>query len=401
MDAQRKYRRQYAYAEYLQACQRSGVTAYSFQSFYAGMLAWKRENIKGESPEWFPGEYLRTYWSQITLKIEGIEKRWFLFVAQLEVSDRTFVALSGSCNSDAWMRCAERAYRHFGGVPYITDCTLVGASMQNAGESTRQTLSAFANFFRTVLFGARPKTEKTSNRMAKPQDVRNSSAVFRHVRKALKGESFVNLDEAETLIACAVAQANDEPYIEGRSRRQIFDEREKPQLLKLPKVAYGYGKWATRHVGGDYHFAMAGARYSVPWQYVETDVQVCLERGRVSAYSCGELIAVHEELAQARGHNVVTLPEHRPPNHRWFANRLDDRFLSTAREVGVGCVRVMKLMLRDAKREQTGFKRCKELLDLSREPHPVNLDEACRAVLAQGGLVSVERVRSAMDGLGL
>ena len=96
----------------------------------------------------------------------------------------------------------------------------------------------------------------------------------------------------------------------------------------------------------------------------------------------------------------MTDPAHRPPGHRWFAKRMDDRFLALAREEGANVVRVMKRVLSACKKEGKGFRACKELIDLRKTPSVagVTLDEACRAVLDGGGEIGVAEVMEKLVG---
>lgn len=98
--------------------------------------------------------------------------------------------------------------------------------------------------------------------------------------------------------------------------------------------------------------------------------------------------------------DTVTDPAHRPPGHRWFAKRMDDRFLALAREEGANVVRVMKHVLSACKKEGKGFRACKELIDLRKTPSAagVTLDEACRAVLDGGGEIGVAEVMKKLAG---
>lgn len=155
MDSQRHYWRRYLYAEYEQACKREGFRAYSFNSFCRELLAWRKQARAEQTGEWYPAERATTYWSTIGER----EGRLDLFVAQLSSSDMTFCLASKGRSYRDWMRCCAAAYEYFGGVPYVTCCPYPNLSRDGAA-----TLEAFAAHFRTVLYGARPKSMKTAVR---------------------------------------------------------------------------------------------------------------------------------------------------------------------------------------------------------------------------------------------
>lgn len=378
----------------MQDCDAAGLRPYARGTFYMGLSKFRRERILGASPEWLPGEYARTFWSDVTVRISDEAICVRLFVCQLAASDKAFVCRAEGRGVQSWMRCCERAFRSFGGAPHVTDCTMAAAVHGEAGSAT---LSAFATHCKTVLFGARPKTAKTAADAVKPQDVRNSSVVLKCVRRELKGNAFSTEDELDAAVARACAAANGEHREDGLSRDEAFAEFEAAHLLALPSEPYAFEQWGVRSVGNDYHFLCMGTRFSVPWRYANAQVRVRFDEKRVRAYSGGELVADHE-VPVSKSNMAVTDPAHRPTGHRVFAARMDERFLRLAEPYGKPVCRAMRRLLRDCRREGTGYLRCKQLIDLAREPHAIELETACGVVLAEGGLLSVERVREAMDG---
>lgn len=75
---------------------------------------------------------------------------------------------------------------------------------------------------------------------------------------------------------------------------------------------------------------------------------------------------------------------------------MERRFLALASELGPWVVKAMKVALRQCRSEGRGFKRCKELIDLSKESSHTTLDEACRKAIGSGDPFSVEAVRQEM-----
>jgi hypothetical protein len=393
MGDQRLWRYAYAYSEYAAACAEEGERAYAFSTFCRGLREWRASMEASEAPEWFPGEYLRTHWSKLKVSIDGGEAALPLFVATLAYGDATFACRADDFSTLSWMRCCERAYQWLGGVPYVTDCTQCKVS-----ETARSTIEAFARHYRTVLYDARPKTARTAHSTAKPLDAKSSPYVVRMLARSLDGLDAASLADVDALIAEGVRLYNS-VVPEGRpSRQSVLFERERPQMLALPDEGADFATWSTRKVADDYHFTVSGVRYSVPWRHALETVRVCWTQEEVRAYSGGELIAVHERMREPIGRCTVTDPAHRPPAHRWFANRMDERFLLLAEEAGPNVARAMGRVLAACKRGNDGFRPCKELLDLSGEPSDKTLDEACCEAISRGGELSVDLVRTIMFG---
>lgn len=387
MDSQRHYWRRYLYAEYEQACEREGFRAYSFNSFCRELLAWRKQARAEQTGEWYPAERATTYWSTIGER----EGRLDLFVAQLTSSDMTFCLASKGRSYRDWMRCCAAAYEYFGGVPYVTCCPYPSLSRDGAA-----TLEAFAAHFRTVLYGARPKSMKTAVRRGGLLDEKGSSFVASHVRADFAHVAFRSEDDANALIVGRADLYNSTSFGGEPSRRALFEEAEAELLLLLPEGGYGFDRWARRTVQRDHHFLYGRVRYSVPFRYAFEEVRVRIADGAIEAYHMGELVARHVMPGKGTTARTVTDESHRPPGHRWFAKRVERRFLALASELGPWVVKAMKVALRQCRSEGRGFKRCKELIDLSKEPSHITLDEACRKAIGSGDPLSVEAVRLEM-----
>ena len=156
--------------------------------------------------------------------------------------------------------------------------------------------------------------------------------------------------------------------------------------------------WSTRLVRSDHHFTLMGVRYSAPYALVGERVKVAWTDEWVRAYFDGKIVADHLRAPACEGRCTVTDDAHRPPGHRWFADRMKHRFVPPAREVGPNTVKAMRALLAACKREKSGYRRCKELLELRNVPSGTGLEGACAELLASGGDVTVEAVRSIMEG---
>ena len=152
-------------------------------------------------------------------------------------------------------------------------------------------------------------------------------------------------------------------------------------------------------VGPDHHVVVLGVRYSASFDLVGERVKVSWTEERVRAYFDGRLVADHARPADPGARRSVTDDAHRPPRHRWFANRMQSRFMPPAFDSGRNTAKVMGALLDACKRERSGYKRCKQLLELKEIPSETSLEEACAKVVASGNAFCVDAVREAM-GLG-
>lgn len=384
----RNYRRELLYAEYVAACKASQQRPYCYSSFCHLLTKWRHEFSKSKTQDWYPGEYMRTYWSY--LQIDGKEKR--LFVAQMVVSDLTFVKRCNNVTTLSWIEGCAEAFRYFGAVPYITDYP-----QTIAAKKTLDRLEGFAHHYRTVLYGARPKTAKTSKSRLKPIDSKNKSYVVTSIRNYIRDYENLNNEDIDSLINEAMNRYNNEPGSNGQSRWEVFEAQERPQMLELPLQIFPETSWSHRNVRGDYHIQINRGLYSVPYQYAFTKLRVGINDTDVSIYHMGSLVAKHELTQGRSGRMISTNETHRAPSHRAFANRLNDRFLMLAEVHGPGTKKVMKLLLRECKERGDGFLLCKQFLNLSKTPAKTTLEEACAQALKSPQPVSFDLVAHFMS----
>jgi transposase len=68
------------------------------------------------------------------------------------------------------------------------------------------------------------------------------------------------------------------------TRRQLFEEIDKPALKALPTVPYVFAEWRIRRVSLDYHVDVADHYYSVPHRFVRAEVEVRLTARTVEIF---------------------------------------------------------------------------------------------------------------------
>jgi hypothetical protein len=126
----------------------------------------------------------------------------------------------------------------------------------------------------------------------------------------------------------------------------LFEAIERDKLKPLPAAPFVVGQWLVARVNIDYHVAVDGHFYSVPYRLVHRRLDVFLTATAVAIFHQGERVASHPRSA-AKAHHTTT-SEHMPPAHqsrragvgidrsprRAGAGRSDDRILPPARPRG-------------------------------------------------------------------
>lgn len=396
---QRHYRVKYLYSEYEQACEAAGERPYAFSTFINKKVKWRRGRVTESRPPWHPGERVCCYWTDLPENVARDEQgsRRCLFVAALPYSDYSFACPSESRSLVSWMECCAKAYRSLGGVPHVTECRFtVYRSATGAGSTALLTLQAFSVHYRTVLFHAGPKTKKTASRRVKPLMVKNSSKAMRYLRSRLADCPPLTFAELEAKVSEIMDEFNSAPVKGKAAPRDLFEEQEKPQLLSLPADDYDMAIWASRSVGSDYHINHRGVRYSVPCRYVHETVRLRASEHEVRIYCGGDLIAAHAVPEKATRNRVITDPSHRPPAHKLFTRRFEERFMALARKVGPATGAIMREVLSACEKSGGSYRPCKDLLDLQNTPSGITLEEACMKVLDRQLDMTVPSVASVM-----
>ncbi len=79
-----------------------------------------------------------------------------------------------------------------------------------------------------------------------------------------------------------------------RSRRELFEELDRPSLRPLPDVPYEFAQWKKVRVNLDYHVELGGHYYSVPSRLVHQAVELRFTQTCVEALHDGKRIAIHQ-----------------------------------------------------------------------------------------------------------
>jgi hypothetical protein len=90
--------------------------------------------------------------------------------------------------------------------------------------------------------------------------------VERWVLAPLRHQTFFSEAEANRAIRPLLDALNNRPMAHlGKSRRQLFEELDQPELRPLPEKPYEFATWKTAKVNIDYHIAFEKHFYSVPF----------------------------------------------------------------------------------------------------------------------------------------
>src|SRR5258707_11563286 len=146
----------------------------------------------------------------------------------------------------------------------------------------------------------------------------------------LRHRQFFSLAEANAALAEKIEEWNNRPFAPPRegSRRSLFEAIERDKLTPLPAAPFVVGQWLVARVNIDYHVAVDGHFYSVPYRLVHRRLDVFLTATAVAIFPHRERGASHPRSAPKAHH--TTTSEHMPPAHQAMAQRTPDKLPTQA-----------------------------------------------------------------------
>jgi len=236
-------------------------------------------------------------------------------------------------------------------------------------------------------------------RKRKPRDkAKVESAVQiaeRMILGGLRDHTFFSLAELNEAIRKVLDKVNKRNFQKlDVSRRELFEQLDKPAMQPLPRRRYEYGVWKKAKVHIDYHVEAAYNYYSVHYSLIHKQVDVRLSQPTVEIWFQGRRVASHLRLPGKGRHQ--TLYAHRPPSHKKYLEWTPERILAWGRKCGPWTEALMGKVMESRKHPEQGYRSCLGILRLGQKYTPERLEKAClRALTIQG--YSYKSVKSILE----
>jgi len=238
-------------------------------------------------------------------------------------------------------------------------------------------------------------------RVKKPRDkgkVENGvQNVERWVLAPLRKRIFFSLAELNRAIRERLDYLNNKVMQAlGRTRRQEFEDLDRPNLRPLPEKPYEYAIRKIARVSIDYHVEFEKHFYSVPHSLIHQEVDLRVTEHLVEVYYKGKLAAVHPRSMKPGRYS--TLPDHMPPNHQ-FVDRVNSKqLLLWAEAVGPQTLDFIAATLKSRRFPEQAYRSCLGILNLAKKHPPSSVEQACQVVLEAKNL-SYKAVKNELDWL--
>ncbi|MCZ6655188.1 MAG: IS21 family transposase [Planctomycetota bacterium] len=295
-----------------------------------------------------------------------------LFVAVLGASNLTYAEATESQRLPCWVGAHTRMVEFFEGSTeiWVPDQLKSGVTRNCRYEpGINRTYQELAAHYDAVVIPARPR---------KPQDkAKVESAVLvaqRWILARLRDRTFFSITELNQAIRELLDQLNNRPMQKlGVSRRQLWEQLDRPALKPLPLERYAMGEWSKCRVNIDYHIEVEKHYYSVPYQLVHERVEARNTTSIVEIYYKGRRITSHRRRYDRR---PSTKPEHMPSSHRAHAEWTPSRLIRWAEKSGPATGRLVAEILRSRPHPEQGYRACLGLMRLGRRYGEQRLEAA-------------------------
>lgn len=365
---------------------------------------YRREHPKGYGYSWFceefrrftdqfrvtlrqeskAGEQLQVDWAGQTLALKdgatGEEHAAYLFVASLGASQLIYAEVTRGQALCEWIAAHVHALEYFGGAPelLVPDNLKTGVTRSCRYEpELNPTYAELARHYGMAVVPARVR---------KPRDkAKVENAVLqaeRRILARLRDMTFFEIAEANRAVGALLKELNDRKC-QGleRSRRELFEQLDRPLLRALPSERYVLGLWKKVRVGPDYHVAFDRCYYSVPYQLVGQELDLRAAGAIVEIFKNSQSVARHQRLSHS-GHH--TIAEHMPEAHRQYLSWTPERLVRWGRHSGEATARLVEQILESRCHPQQGFRSCLGVMSLSKRYGAARLEAACLRALGIG-----------------
>ena len=310
----------------------------------------------------------------------GEEQQALLFIAVLACSSYTYAEAFPTKQLWHWIEAHVHAFEYFGGLTelLVPDNEATGVTRASRYEPVVQrTYQDMAEHYGIAVLPTRPR---------KPRDKAKAEAAVQHAERRLlaplRHHTFFSVGQINEALRPRLEALNDQPFqkLDG-SRRQWFEELDRPALEDLPATPYEYAEWGAGLAGVDYHVQVDHNFYSVPHSL---DRKVKFEHSTttrtVELLHKGRRVAVHRR-GWRRG-QYITDPSHMPKAHRRHMEWTPERLIHWAATVGAHTAATVRTILESKPHPEHGYRACLGLMSLAKRYGHERTEAACRRALA-------------------
>ncbi len=284
---------------------------------------------------------------------EPIPTQFFLSV--WGASCFTYAEASLSQTLPAWCGSHVRAFGYFGCAPRI----LVPDNLKSAvikpslyEPVLNPTYVNLAEHYGSAVIPARAGHPKDKAK------VENGVLVAkRWILARLRNRVFFSLAELNAAIWELLEMLNSRTMkAVKKSRRELFEELDRPAAQALPAASYEYAEWYSARVQNDYRIKADESFYTVPCRLVGEKVDIRMTENAVEVLFGGAVVAAHQRSRVAG--SFIRNEAHLPPPHRAYLEWTPERIFEWGAKTGPNTERLLKCVISGKAHPEQGYKAC-------------------------------------------
>ena len=301
-----------------------------------------------------------------------------VFVAVLGASNYTFAEAFFTQSLPEWVMAHVHAFERFQGVVEFVVCDNLRSAVSRAHPYEPELNATYADLMRHYGCTAVPARVRRARDKAKAE--KGVQDVQQRILAPLRRRTFFSLMELNEAIQWLLIQYNERPFQKmPGSRRSLFLTLDQPALKPLPEQRYEYAEWFKARVNIDYHVAVDGHYYSVPYQLVRQEVEVRLTATIVECFHKNQRVTSHFRSHKKGQHTTVAA--HMPKSHQQYLEWTPERLVRWAEKTGGETARAVETILASRPHPQQGFRACLGIMRLGKEYGAERLEAACASAL--------------------
>lgn len=309
----------------------------------------------------------------------GEERKAYIFVAAWGASNYTYAEAFPSQSLTSWISGHVRAFEYFGGVPeaLVPDNTKTGVTSPCYYEpDINPTYQELADYYRTAVLPARVASPKDKAKVEK-----GVQTVEYRLMAPLRKRQFFSIEEINLALWERLEELNAAAMQKiGRSRKEMFDELDKPALRPLPLTPFEAAEWKKAKIGIDYHVVFKKHYYSVPYVLIKKSVDIRATAEIVEVYFNNKRVASHKREETPGGYSTHT--EHMPASHRFYTEWNPERFYKWAGKTGELTLELVERIFASCRHPEQGYRACLGLMRLESRYGKERMEAAVKRALS-------------------
>lgn len=361
-------------------------TAYSLSSFTYYYRLYKVKTDLSMKIRRYPGEITNVDFAGLTIpyndKHTGTTHYAQVFVSAIGVSCLIYMEACPSQKRMVWIAVHNSMILYYGGVSEVVTCDNLKPAIDKAkGRNPATVNHVYAEW------AAHCGTVIIPSRAGHPQDNACAEAAVKKVTYSiiykLRSKTFFSVDEINDAIQILLEEVNCMSFKGGLSRRELFEEYDKPALKPLPEQLFEYAEWIPeRKVPRQLLLRVEGHDYSIPYTLRDESVETRYNHKMVEFYHKGICVASHKR-SFVKGDFTMD-KKHQPINHQIYGYLKQD-YLEWAATVGKYTTKIVNKHF-EGYQDYSKIPRdaCSYLRKLYDRSNADEFEEACKYGLEKG-----------------